>query len=235
VRVRTHELYGENRSPLQRWVVERLDARPGHLVLDVGSATGRDYHPRLTHARVVAIDRSMGMLAEVRTPRACADAASLPFRDAAFDRLMCNHMLYHVHDRDQALREMRRVVRPGGRVVITANAPGGLRNLIELHNAARAEVGLSSVMTAAERFGLGDTDLVRAAFPDARVEVFPNALVFPANQPVLEYLASGPASKDPPEQRARLFGILAARIDEIIERHGVFRVPTDAGCFVADV
>ena len=235
VRIRTHELYGENKLPLHPWVIGHLGARPGDRILDVGSGTGEDYHPLLPHARLVAVDLSPGMLAKVTVARAVADAQALPFPDALFDRVMANHMLYHVPDEPRALREMRRVVKRGGRVVISTNDAHSMRRLHQLHDDARTELGLEMAGLGTHRFNLGDVDLIRSVFPTARVERYVNALVFRESEPALEYLASGPIAGDPPEVRPRLFTALRERIDAIIVREGVFRVTTDAGCFVADV
>lgn len=46
------------------------------------------------------------------------DATRLPFRDATFDVVLCSHVLEHVRDDAQAMREMRRVLRPGGWAVV---------------------------------------------------------------------------------------------------------------------
>lgn len=154
----------------------------------------------------VTLGRLVGvMLAKARVKRVNADAQALPFADASFDRVMANHMLYHVPDKVRALREMRRVVRSGGRAVITANSRTSYANLWELRNAA------------------------------VRVEESRSAFVFPSAEPVLRYLATGPASVEGEADRERLFALLRPRIEEIVAREGVFRVPKSAGCFIADV
>jgi hypothetical protein len=51
----------------------------------------------------------------------------------------------------------------------------------------------------------------------------------------LRYLATGPASVETAEDRERLFALLRPRIDAIVAREGVFRVPKTAGCFIADI
>ncbi|MBV9581646.1 MAG: class I SAM-dependent methyltransferase, partial [Chloroflexi bacterium] len=46
------------------------------------------------------------------------DAEHLPLPSATYDRVMANHMLYHVADQLAALRELRRVLKPNGRVLL---------------------------------------------------------------------------------------------------------------------
>ena len=71
---------------------------------------------------------------------ASADATALPLRDGVADLALAPHMLYHVPDPADALRELRRVTRPGGRVVIVLNGAGHLREL-------RAAVAAASATT----------------------------------------------------------------------------------------
>lgn len=234
IRIETHQRYSEG-SGFQKWVADQVAATPGQSLLDVGSGTGEDYHPLFEGVELVAIHLSPGMLAKVRVKRVNADAQALPFADATFDRVMSNHMLYHVPDKVRALREMRRVIRPGGRVVITANSRSSYANLWELRNAAVAELGLPQYYGVGYWFALEDVNLVASVFPDVRVEEWRDAFVFPSAEPVLRYLSTAPASVESEFDRERLFALLRPRIEEIVAREGVFRVPKSSGCFIADV
>jgi SAM-dependent methyltransferase len=233
IRIDTHETYSERRG-FHQWVLRHVAAERGQRLLDVGSGPG-EYHPLLQGVDVVALDTSLGMLAKVRARRVNADAQALPFGDRSFDRVMSNHMLYHVPDKPRALREMRRVAKPGGRVTITANLRSSYANLWELRNAALAELGLAPQHGTGYWFAAEDVDLVASVFPDVRVEIWNDAFVFPSAEPVLRYLATGPAGVASEDERERLFALLRPRIDEIVAREGVFRVPKGAGCFIADV
>ncbi|MBI5106055.1 MAG: class I SAM-dependent methyltransferase [Solirubrobacterales bacterium] len=99
-----------------------LDGAPGRRLLDVGGGTG-NYAAALRDEgwEVVVVDASAAML-ERAAPKGLqtveADAQDLPFPDGAFDAVMLVSMLHHVDDRARALREARRVVRPGGRVAV---------------------------------------------------------------------------------------------------------------------
>lgn len=234
LRLETHERYSESRVSLVDRVLPLLAALPGHVLVDVGSGPGV-YHDRLRDVRVIAVDLSIGMLRKVGTARVQADAQALPLRDACADRVMANHMLYHVPDRLLALREMRRVLKPGGCVVLATNERRPLRRLFELYEEVAAPLGATLMSHPEERFSLDDLDLVRVVFPQGRVERFEDALVFPDPEPVLAYLASGPASQLAPDARAAVFDALEARIRAIVAREGAFRVPKVTGCFVADV
>lgn len=85
-----------------------------------------------------------------------------------------------------------------------------------------------------------DFGLVRSVFPAAEVFVRRDAFVFPDAAAALRYYATfGPdAIIDPPadgSHAAVLLESVARKIGEVIEREGAFRVPKDAGCFVATV
>jgi len=111
----------------RRWrrVVARLvGARPGDRVLDLAAGTGTSSEPfAAVGARVVPCDFSLGML-RVGKPRrhdmafTAGDATRLPFADGVFDAVTMSFGLRNVVDVDAALREMLRVTRPGGRLVV---------------------------------------------------------------------------------------------------------------------
>lgn len=108
----------------RRAVARAVDARPGERVLDLGAGTGTSSLPfAAAGARVVPCDFSLGMLTEGKRrhpelPLTAGDATRLPFADGSFDAVTISFALRNVHDTDAALREMLRVTRPGGRLVI---------------------------------------------------------------------------------------------------------------------
>lgn len=248
IRVETHRDYSETPGDFVDWSLDRLEPRAGQLVIDVGCGPGI-YHRRLAQrgATVAGCDLFDGMLRE-RTNEAAASgrgvratAEVLPFRDGAAPRVMANHMLYHVTDQAAALRELRRVCADGGRVMLTTNAADNMQRLHEIHTLACEDVGLQSTSEAApSRFTLDDIELVNTAFPAARIEKRADALVFETVEPALRYYASFIIDyvtplPDDGSHRALLMDAMAHRVDEIIARDGVLRIPKDAGCFVAEV
>ncbi|MBV8430531.1 MAG: class I SAM-dependent methyltransferase [Solirubrobacterales bacterium] len=122
---RQSEHYDETRaaSPCVLRVLRRaLEGTPGRRLADVGGGTG-NYAAALAGVgwEAVVIDRSPEMLARARAKGLAtveADAARLPFGDETFDAVTMISMLHHVEDRSRALAEARRVLRPGGRLVL---------------------------------------------------------------------------------------------------------------------
>jgi SAM-dependent methyltransferase len=111
-------------------------------VLEVGCGTGV-FAARLAaenpHATVIATDlseRFVAMTAERGVSAQRADVQELPFPDGHVDVVAAMWMLYHVPDLDQGLREVRRVLRPGGTFVAVTN---GDAHLAELLRAAGGE------------------------------------------------------------------------------------------------
>ncbi|OLZ69114.1 bifunctional demethylmenaquinone methyltransferase/2-methoxy-6-polyprenyl-1,4-benzoquinol methylase [Streptomyces amritsarensis] len=105
-------------------VAKAVDARPGQKVLDLAAGTATSSLPfAATGAYVVPCDFSLGMLMEGKRrnswlPLTAGDATKLPFKDDVFDTVTISFGLRNVQDTDAALRELYRVTKPGGQVVI---------------------------------------------------------------------------------------------------------------------
>lgn len=111
-------------------VMAALGLREGEHVLDIGVGPGLlTFDLAATvgeRGRTAGIDTSEAMLEMTRRRCAeqaqldlrCADAVALPFEDACFDAVVSTQVFEYVGDVDRALREVARVLRPGGRVVL---------------------------------------------------------------------------------------------------------------------
>lgn len=111
----------------RRWraaVVAAVGAKPGERILDLAAGTGTSSVPfAKAGAFVVPTDFSLGMLEVGRQrqpalPFVAGDALRLPFASASFDAVTISFGLRNLVDRQAGLRELLRVVRPGGRAVI---------------------------------------------------------------------------------------------------------------------
>ena len=117
---------------LREWALGRLALEPGETVVDVGSGTGevviglaRSVGPA---GRAVGVEPNPALralagaraqeegLGEVEFVDGAAD--DLPFADGSVDAVTCERVLQHVEDADAAVRELARVLRPGGRLAL---------------------------------------------------------------------------------------------------------------------
>jgi len=108
----------------RRFLVSRVDAPRGARVLDVACGTGAVTRELAARGYdVVGLDQNDGMLAvaRARVPEAAfvtGEAERLPFEDASFDALTFTYLLRYVDDPVATLRELARVVRPGGTIAM---------------------------------------------------------------------------------------------------------------------
>lgn len=121
-------VFGPVFEPGRRRLVKALNCRPGDEVLEVGVGTGLSLRYYPSHARVTGIDLSPHMLARasvqvrrhaLRNVNLMAmDVQALSFPDASFDKIAALYVASVVPDPAQMMRELERVCRPGGEVVV---------------------------------------------------------------------------------------------------------------------
>jgi ubiquinone/menaquinone biosynthesis C-methylase UbiE len=195
------EVYEEFFLPalFEQWASRVADAagiQPGQQVLDVACGTGvlaRTIADRVGAAGVVGVDVNEGMLAvakqkapEIEWRQGRAEA--LPFASASFDVVVSQFGLMFFEDRRAALQEMRRVLRPGGRLVVavwdTLEHSPGYAAMADLLQRLFGEQVAGALHAP---FVLGDSQNLRSLFvdagiPDAEITTHQGTARFPSIQ-----------------------------------------------------
>lgn len=216
-------------------------------VADAGCGNGLDLRQLIAHGwcgQIVGLDLSAGMLRAARgglepgrLALVQADVQHLPLAGGCADVALAMHMLYHVPDMTAAVDELRRIVRPGGTLLASANSGATMREVHDLFDAViSAQLGHPVQTMPALSF---TTETGRAAlesaFSDITLRSHEVSLAIPASAPVAGYLDS---VRDPvlrhlgePADFDAALAELSARVDQIIAEHGCFRVTARSGVY----
>lgn len=239
-RIRLHQRFSTNRYGLMRWMFDCFRIPEVASVLELGCGTGILWRSSVQVPagwRVILTDMSDGMIRETRANLARlghlftfaqADAQALPFRDASFDAVIANHMLYHVPDIPRALGEVRRVLKPSG---FCYAATMGVANMREIDELAARFFSVPRMTEATARFGLESGEAyMRRAFGEVKLERYPDSLVVTEAAPLMDYICSMRVrSRVTDEQIAAL----RRHVENEIAARGEIRISKDTGMFIA--
>jgi ubiquinone/menaquinone biosynthesis C-methylase UbiE len=157
------------RLPVSPRLTELLKLPKDGILLDAGGGTGRSsLHLRPLVGRLVICDFSLPMLRQAQAKGGISvtqsRAEQLPFRDGLFDRVMIIDALHHFFDQPAAIRELIRVLKPGGRLVI--EEPDRQRWIIKLLAVAeKMAIMRSHIHTMTDILGM-----IAASGLDAQIE-----------------------------------------------------------------
>lgn len=126
-RISIHDKYSINKQPFADWIVSHYEIAPRAIVLELGCGTGsmwiNNLHLLANGVQLILTDFSVGMLETAKKNVSCenvtfcqVDIQDIPYPDNSFDVVIANMMLYHVPNLHQGLSEVRRVLKPGGKL-----------------------------------------------------------------------------------------------------------------------
>ncbi|MDQ1381321.1 MAG: hypothetical protein QOJ71_2040 [Actinomycetota bacterium] len=223
------------------WALDLAQLDGEERILDAGCGNGlhlAELGRRGHRGAVCGMDLSNGMLTAARVRSAAAllvgDAQSLPFLDASFDCVLAMHMLYHVPDRDAAIAEFRRVLRPDGVALALTNSHRHLAELNEMVGSVLYDINGTdpASLRAYLRFSSesGETELRRHFATVVRNDV-ESTLVVTDAEAIVAYVASmGSVARA--QSGRRIMQEVERRTRAVIDREGAFRIRTEVGCFV---
>jgi SAM-dependent methyltransferase len=229
------------------WRLSPVGWDGSQLVADIGCGNGFELRQLVPEGRcrhAIGIDLSAGMLRTLDDLRGSGrltilqgDAQQLPLADDSVDVAMAMHMLYHVPHMDAAVRELRRIVRPGGTVLASTNSTGSLSEIHGLLNNALSEhLGHTAEALPALTF---TTETGAAAleheFPEVTLHRNELSLAFPHAQPVRDYLDS---LREPilahvgePVDFDAVLDEVCARVEAVVTADGCFQDAFRSGVF----
>jgi ubiquinone/menaquinone biosynthesis C-methylase UbiE len=268
-RVHLQHRFSMNPLPITEWELGLVDLSSVQRVLDAGCGTGTFLLPlarRLTPqgATVIGLDLAEGTLGQARArvqaedlPVDCiiGDVEALPFDDDSFDLVLANYMLYHVPDLDQAIAELRRVLRPGGTLLAATNGQGHMQELWLMEEQAVVDAGVSpqkaaEAMERRQAAGALSFRLDNGArwlgrhFTDVHLERYPDELRVTEVEPLVAYVASlwsvdeivesaEATDQERTGLRTRILDSFRGIAQERIAAGGVVRIAKETGAFVA--
>lgn len=241
-RVAIHQRFSMNRYGWMNWVFDRLLELPEDAkILELGCGPGYLWQENINRIpagwSITLSDLSSGMLDAawrnlVVTGRAFQfkeiDAQSIPFEDNTFDAVIANHMLYHVPDRPKAIEELKRVLKPGGRLIATTVGENHMREMMDW--CARVHVG-NIWQSFANPFTLENgTEQLEPFFPNVVLSRYEDTLEVTEVEPIMAYVRSGIRVSELSEQE---LSNLQQDLEKKMKEKGKILISKDSGLFEA--
>ncbi|HVN54877.1 MAG TPA: methyltransferase domain-containing protein [Anaerolineaceae bacterium] len=197
-RIDIHNRYGGR--DIDRWMLDLLQIQPGSKILDVGCGAGKQcfsfYQSLNGDADITGGDVSAELLNQAReeNPRQANSKIKFidlnfnepfPAKDSQFDLVSCCFAIYYAENIPFSIREMHRVLKPGGRLFTTGPMPENKRLFYEIiHEATQKPI---PPMPGSSRYGSQILSAMKNTFSTVDVNIFENPLTFVDVEPFLEY------------------------------------------------
>ena len=242
-RINLHSLYSQNRQGWFPWIFEQCRISPGLRVLELGCGDGTLWTDNLSllpeDISITLSDISSGMLRDARRAIGSSDTRfafrafdcrKIPCKDESFDLVIANHVLFYCDDIPAVLKEVRRVLAPGGRFLCSAYGKAHMQEVSQLVQDFDERIVLSADRLY-ERFGRENGQSILAPFfPKAQWLSYEDCLLVQDAEPLISYVLSCHGNQNQYIlDRYKEFRAYTAR-----KTAKGFRITKDAGVFICE-
>lgn len=236
-----HQRFSINPLSWQSWVFDQLNLPNDCIILEVGAGPGylwQQNRSRFSTWDIVLSDLSAGMLKEAKTALgnisgiryAIHDACNIPFPASVFDAVIANHMLYHVPDIPAALKEIKRVLKPGSCLYAATNGENHMSEIEDWRSEFGSDQGDHSWGTHTFGFSLENgKELLEQEYKDIRLLNYPDCLRVDEVEPVIRYIRSYTNF----EKNNIRINDLREFLKKKIAENGLIEISKESGMFVA--
>lgn len=233
-RISIHDRYSVNKQGFSNWIFDRYRFGPCDRILELGCGSASMWRNQSLpeDCTLYLTDLSEGMLKTAREnashlPQARfqrVDIQEIPFGENAFDCVIAHMMLYHVPDIHRGLKEVRRVLKPGGRFFCATYGENGIMAYL---SALLGRFGVHDPMN--RRFTLQNgEEILKAHFSSVVRQDYPDALAVTDPEDLADYLYSlGSMTNLDPAYRPQIVDALRREM-----KNGVLNVPKEYGMFI---
>ena len=216
-RIQLHRNFSRNTQGWFPWLFEQCGIKSGQKILEVGCGNGAlwaenmDRVPQNVH--IILSDISEGMLRDAKRNVGAAaypagqqpdalpggdarfefrqfDCVKIPYPDQSFDRVIANHLLFYCDDLAGVLREIRRVLAPGGLFLCSTYGSRHMKEISELVQEFDKHIVLSDEKLYA-KFGLGNgSEILSEFFSSVESILYDDSIDIDCAQPIIEYILS---------------------------------------------
>lgn len=201
-RIRLHKDYSVNRENWFSWVYDRCHIGEGMRVLELGAGNGaiwmENMHKLPKKISVVVSDISEGMVRDARRnigkedifTYASFDCARIPYDENTFDVIIANHLLFYCDDIVAICKEIRRVLKPGGRFVCSTYGKDHMKEITQLVQGFDGRIVLAA-QNLSDSFGLENgSGLLSKVFESVSCERYEDEIFINKAEPLVEYILS---------------------------------------------
>ena len=242
-RINLHSLYSQNKQGWFPWIFEQCRISPGLRILELGCGDGTLWTDNLSllpeDISITLSDISSGMLRDARRAIGSSDTRfafrafdcrKIPCKDESFDLVIANHVLFYCDDIPAVLKEVRRVLAPGGRFLCSAYGKAHMQEVSQLVQDFDERIVLSADRLY-ERFGRENGQSILAPFfPKAHWLSYEDCLLVQDAEPLISYVLSCHGNQNQYIlDRYKEFRAYTAR-----KTAKGFRITKDAGVFLCE-
>lgn len=241
VRISIHDRYSQKKEDWFSWVFQQFDFNNVYRLLEVGCGNGRLWKQNtidLRNREFFLSDISSGMVEYVRNSLGedfnCLtfDCQRIPFKSNYFDMVIANHVLFYAQNIEQALGEIRRVLREGGRLYASTYGKNHMKEIDQLAKNFDSRIQLSSAKLY-DLFGLENgAYILKKHFNKVKMKQYNDFLIINESAPIIEYIMSCHGNQNeilgPHIDEFRIY------LDSILKEKGFFQITKQAGLFICE-